>query len=386
MENGDLREKRFNDNPPIHAIFMFAALDQRTLDHFLARHEREIHANGGLRIVSEQGGSRPVGQQEPFGFHDGISNPIVQGLPGHPTANRFVINTGDFVMGYNDEYDVYPPSPVVRKEEDPDGILPLLPDQQYPQYRDLGCNGTYMVYRKLEQKIPEFWNYMREQAKGQDGSEVQSGEIIKLASQCVGRWPSGAPLALTPDYDDQSLSKNNSFTYTPTDLQGFGCPIGAHIRRANPRDALSFHDDADESFKSTTRHRIARRSVSFGPPHGFDPTDLERGVVPPQIYEETKPRGIHFFAINTDIARQFEFVQETWINDGGFHALYNNKCPVIGNNNPEARGPSALIIQRDPVRRRLRALPRFVAMRGGEYFFVPAIKALNFLGKDAITT
>jgi Dyp-type peroxidase family len=385
LERGTLIEKRFNDNPAIHAILMFAALDQSTLDHYLSLQKRRIQANGGVSIVSEQGGSRPSGQQEPFGFHDGISNPIVQGLPGHPTPNRWVIKTGDFVMGYNDEYDVFPPSPVVRREEDSDDILPLLPDGELPQFHDLGRNGTYMVYRKLEQDIPGFWNYMREQAEAEHGSEAESGEIIKVASKCVGRWPSGAPLALTPDYDDTHLWKNNFFTYTPTDPQGFGCPIGAHIRRANPRDALSFFDDADQSFKSTTRHRIARRSVSFGP-HVFDPSELERGVVPPEVYKPAQPRGIHFFAINTDIARQFEFVQETWINDGGFHALYNNKCPVIGNHHPEGPFPSHMVIQRNPVRRTLLGLPRFVHVRGGEYFFVPAINALHFLGNYATVT
>jgi deferrochelatase/peroxidase EfeB len=381
IENGHLKEERFNDNPPIHAILMFAALDQRTLDEKLALQRQRINANGGLRIVNEQGGMRPPGQQEPFGFHDGVSDPIVQGLPGHPTANQWVIKTGDFVLGYNDEYDVYSPSPVVRKEEDPDGILPLLPDGQYPQYHDLGCNGTYLVYRKLEQNIPGFWSYMRDQARGKNSSPAQSGDIIKLASQCVGRWPSGAPLALTPDYDDQSLSENNFFTYMPTDPQGFGCPIGAHIRRGNPRDSVSVHDVPDESFLSTRRHRIARRAVSFGPPHAFDPTDLERGIIPSGVYEETKPRGIHFFAVNANISRQFELVQHTWVTLGNLNALYNNKGPILGNNNPDARDPSHMVIQRDPVRRRLLRLPRFVRVRGGAYFFLPGIKALHFLAQ-----
>jgi Dyp-type peroxidase family len=382
LERGTPREIHFNDNPPIHAVLMFAGLDQRTLDYYLDHYKREIHANGGLRIISEQGGSRPPGQQEPFGFHDGVSNPTVQGLPGHPTQNQWVISTGDFVLGYMDEYDVFSPSPVVRRDEDPDGILPPLPDGQYPQYHDLGRNGTYMVYRKLQQNIPGFWSYMREQAGGENGAETQDGEIIRVASQCVGRWPSGAPLVLTPDYDDGQLAENNFFTYTPTDRAGFGCPIGAHIRRANPRDSLSVYDAPQESFRSTTRHRIARRGVSFGPAHSFDPNDLKRGVVPPAVYRETAPRGIHFFAINCDIARQFEFVQDTWINDGGFHSLYDNKSPLIGNNDPEARYPSAMVIQRDPVRRRLQPLPRFVYVRGGDYFFLPAIRALNFLGQD----
>jgi Dyp-type peroxidase family len=378
IEDGQLKEQQFNDNPPLHAVLMFAALDQHTLDHHLARYQKAIHSNGGLHIVNEQAGSRPPGQQEPFGFHDGISNPLVQGLFGKPTPNQWVINTGDFVLGYIDAYEVFSPSPIVRKEQDPEGILPLLPDKLLPQYHDLGRNGSYLVYRKLVQKIPEFWKYIHDQAKATGGSD---GEIIKLASQCFGRWPSGAPLVLTPDYDNEPLAQNNFFTYTPTDTKGFGCPIGAHIRRANPRDALSFYDAPQESFKSTTRHRLSRRSVSFGPPHAFDPTDLARGVVPPGVYEPTEPRGIHFFAVNTDIARQFEFVQQTWMNDDGFHSLYDNKSPVIGNNDPQARYPSGMVLQRDPVRRRLLGLPRFVYARGGEYFFLPSIKALEFLGK-----
>ena len=380
IENGDIKEERFNDNPPIHAVLMFAALDQRTLDHKLAQHKERINANGGLRIVSEQGGLRPTGQQEPFGFHDGISNPIVQGLPGHPTPNRWVISAGDFVLGYGDEYEIYSPSPMVRKENDPGNILCPMPQGEWPSFHNLGLNGSYMAYRKLEQNISGFWSYMREQARGKDGSAARSGEIIKLASKCVGRWPSGAPLVLTPDYDDPPLWKNNHFTYDQTDPQGFACPIGSHIRRTNPRDSF-IYETPDESFTKSNRHRIARRAVSFGPPHAFDPTDLERGLIPSGVYEETKPRGIHFFAVNANISRQFELVQHTWATLGNLNALYNNKGPILGNNNPEARDPSHMVIQRDPVRRRLLRLPRFVRVRGGAYFFLPGFKALHFLAR-----
>ncbi|HTP33427.1 MAG TPA: DoxX family membrane protein [Candidatus Acidoferrales bacterium] len=382
VEHGKLREQSCNDNPPLHAVLMFAALDQRTLDRHVARYKQAIEANSGLIMVSEQGGSRPPDQHEPFGFHDGVSNPKVQGLLGYPTPNQWVIPTGDFVLGYLDGYDVFAPSPVVRKERDPDDILPMLPDRQLPQFHDLGCNGSYIVYRKLEQDVAGFWKYMHEEAMAGSGSQPQHGEIIKLASKCVGRWPSGAPVVLTPDYDDPKLWQNDFFTYMQTDPEGFGCPLGAHIRRANPRDALAAYDTPEESFRSTVRHRIARRSVSFGPEHPFDPAHLERGVVPPGVYEATEPRGIHFFAINTDIARQFEFVQDTWVNDGDFRALYNNKGPLLGDNNPGAHDPSRMVIQRDPVRRTMAVLPRFVAARGGDYFFMPGIRALHFLGKD----
>jgi deferrochelatase/peroxidase EfeB len=221
---------------------------------------------------------------------------------------------------------------------------------------------------------------MREQARGKDGSAAQSGEIIKLASKCVGRWPSGAPLVLTPDYDDPLLSKNDFFTYTPTDPQGFSCPIGSHIRRTRPRDSF-IYETPDDSFTKSNRHRIARRGVSFGPPYAFDPTDLERGVVPSGVYEATERRGIHFFAVNANIPRQFELVQHTWATMGNLNALYNNKDPIIGDNNPEPRDPSHMVIQRDPIRRRLLGLPRFVRVRGGAYFFLPGIKALHFLAQ-----
>ena len=380
LASGTPREKHFNDNPPLHAVLMFAALDQPTLDHYVARQKKAIADNGGLTVVSEQGGSRPPDQHEPFGFHDGISNPKVQGLLGNPNANQFVVRTGDFVLGYSDEYLIFAPSPMVRKESDPDHILCPMPGEEWPGYHNLGRNGSYMAYRKLEQDVSGFWSYLREQAGGRNGSAAQSREIIKLASKCVGRWPSGAPLVLTPDYDDPPLWKNNFYTYLPTDPHGFACPIGAHTRRANPRDSFIYETSAD-SFETSKRHRIARRSVSFGPGHAFDPARLERGELPDEVYDSTEPRGIHFFAINADIPRQFELIQHTWATLGNLNALYNNKDSLIGNNDPAAENPSHMVIQQDPLRRRLLGLPRFVRVRGGEYFFLPGIKALHYLGR-----
>jgi deferrochelatase/peroxidase EfeB/uncharacterized membrane protein YphA (DoxX/SURF4 family) len=376
LESGKLKKKHFNANAPVHAVLMFAALDQHKLDESVALQKHRIDTNGGVLIVSKQGGSRPPNQQEPFGFHDGISNPLVQGLSGNPPPNQFVVNTGDFVLGYCDGYEIFAPSPMVRKDDDPENILSPMPGGEWPAFHNLGQNGSYIVYRKLEQMVPEFWSYMRAQA-----GSAGSGEIIKLASKCIGRWPSGAPMVLTPDYDNKPLARNNYFTYTPTDPQGFACPIGAHIRRANPRDSFIF-ETPEESFQKSRRHRIARRSVSFGPPHPFDPMELERGVVPSGAYKETEPRGIHFFAVNADIPRQFELVQHTWVTLGNLNALCNNKDPIIGSNNPESPNPSHMVIQQDPVRRRLLGLPRFVRVLGGEYFFLPSISALRFLGRS----
>jgi hypothetical protein len=56
-----------------------------------------------------------------------------------------------------------------------------------------------MVFRRFEQKVPEFTAFVAQQAAalGMD-SEL-------LASRMVGRWRSGAPLELTPLQDDTGL-------------------------------------------------------------------------------------------------------------------------------------------------------------------------------------
>lgn len=365
------------ENPEVHVLLILFARDRATLERH-AREQEDLveESRGGVVVVAQEQGARPRSQKEPFGFRDGVSNPLIEGTPGNPVADQWVVKTGEFLLGYLNEYGIYPLSPSVLASDDPDGILAPFPKDTYPAYRDLGRNGSYLVYRKLEQDVEGFWRYVGEQHA--EGSEVDSEAAVKTASKLLGRWPSGAPLVLSPDRDDPALRKENRFTYA-LDPHGFACPAGAHTRRANPRAALA-HNTPVQSFTSANTHRLLRRAMSYGGEdgfdveHGFDVDGLEEGRMPVG-YTDPRPRGIHFLAVNADIRRQFELVQQNWCNNRAFNAVFDNKDAVMGDNDCT----DGMTIPRDPLRRRLLAVPRFVTTRGGGYCFLPSITALRYM-------
>jgi Dyp-type peroxidase family len=317
----------------IHALLVVAARDEASLAIERVWHEA---ARDGLAVTVRhvQDGHLLADQREHFGFRDGISQPTIEGTgvlgPPGPDA---AIKAGEFILGYTDENDVIPSAP--------------QPDQ-------LGRNGTYLVVRKLAQHVGTFRAFLRNEAPDTVAEE-------RLAAKMVGRWRSGAPLVLAPEADDPVLGgdpiRNNDFRYLGTDGLGLLCPRGAHVRRANPRDALV--DDA----VNVRRHQILRSGSAYGLP------------LPPDAVEDGTPRGLMFLAIGTSIGRQFEFVHNQWVNDGNFVGLDAESDPILGAN---GQGRS-FTIPKKPVRQRLFSLPRFVTVRGGEYFFVPGLPALDFL-------
>jgi Dyp-type peroxidase family len=364
----------------IHGVLMIYEEDQQSLDAAVAEHQALMQRTGGGAPVSLQSGWRPEDQRNPLGFVDGISQPDIDGAPHirHLASPQGAISTGEFILGYPNEYNIYPPSPAVAAAEDPHGILPRFPDNEMPDSRDFGRHGSYLVYRKLQTDVAAFWQFVEQHAVHSDGppnGPAKQAQMAWLASKFIGRWPSGAPLTMSPERDDPSLALANDFTYLKDDPDGFGCPVGAHIRRSNPRDSLA-QDTPAESFKSSNRHRIIRRAVFYGdilvPPAAVRP-----GLAPLGLEDDGQPRGLHFFAINTDISRQFEFIQQTWANKPTFNGLWGNKDPVIGDNDGTSR--SGMVIQRAPLREQIRNLPRFVQVRGGGYFFLPSVTALKYL-------
>jgi deferrochelatase/peroxidase EfeB len=220
-----------------------------------------------------------------------------------------------------------------------------------PQPEVLGRNGTYASFRKLHTRVAAFRRYVHERAADRAEEEL-------LAAKFVGRWPSGAPLALTPDQDDPDLGadpeRNNAFMYGD-DPQGLKCPLGAHARRMNPRDSV---------ITGTPRlHRIIRRGTTYGPP------------LPPGVLEDDgADRGIMFAFIGARFDRQFEFVQTQWVNDGNFIGVSAEKDPLVGGNDN-----GQFTVPRQPIRRRFQGLPAFVVNRGGEYGFMPGLRALRWL-------
>ena len=276
----------------------------------------------------------PTGRTS-FGFKDGIGQPAVEGsgIPGSDPREQ-PIKAGEFLLGYPDETGSLPPMPT--------------PDA-------LGRNGTYVVFRKLHTRVAAYRRYVREKASSREEAEL-------LGAKMVGRWPSGAPLALAPDQDAPDLGadpeRNNDFGYND-DLRGFKCPAGAHARRANPRDALDH-----EMSVNVRLHRMIRRGTSYGP-------ILRDGI----LDDDGADRGIVFVFAGTHLNRQFEFVKTQWLNDGIFIGAPAEKDPLTGSNDSSGM----FTIPQRPIRRRLPNLPPFVITRGGEYCFAPGLRALRWL-------
>ncbi len=389
-------------------------------------------SESGLYIVGDESGSTPASKKEPFGFRDGISNPWIANTRDLVLGQRKVvkerygkeveigleddpvIKSGEFILGYENEYDQLASSPLVVNEADadlPEVDLPDMPST-VTSVKDFGRNGTYVVYRKLEQDREGFWTYMREQAEKLYGS-ADPDKMSWLSAKCVGRWSSGVPLAIAPDEDDPELAKKavyernnsliNNFHYINQgandpidDAVGTACPWGAHIRRNHPRDSLidSMHNEnIPARFSSSRQHRIMRRSVSWGKlaDYQVNPPDfIENKGAPLEITfdhdhdygSDEEGAGIHFFGINANIQRQFEFIMHAWSNDERFNGLFDNKDGIIGDSDEPTKDPSHMDIPRkDSYRLRLKNFPRFVHVRGASYLFMPGMAALRYMAK-----
>jgi Dyp-type peroxidase family len=318
----------------------------------------------GLRLLRAETGSIPFSNKEHFGFHDSISQPILEGSPQAQKTrcnSQDVIKSGEFVLGYLDEDGNYPATPTVAITQDKTHALPLLTGTGF---KDFGRNGSYLVFRKIAQDVAGFRKYFQE-------SFPTPEEGQRMAAKVVGRWPSGAPLVQAPDADplhdldatNDVLADSNDFIYRLEDPQGLRCPFSSHIRRTNPRDSLG--QDAQESIKDVRRRRLLRRGVVYG-------DSLPEGVTE----DDGTPRGLLFFCVNANIRRQFEFVQQGWVNAPTFNGLYDERDPLVGYN-PDG-GDRTMIVPQDPLSKSL-SLPNFVTLKGGAYFFLPSLCALNFL-------
>lgn len=352
----------------VDVLLLIFAADDMLLDQELERRRQEWLQHGlTAQCVLEAG--RQTDTREHFGFVDGIGQPVIEGsgLKRHHkdrTGHATTIRSGEFLLGYANEYKKLPDTPTVTAATDYQSWLPPAAGGE-ARRRDLGRNGTYLVYRQLAQHVAQFWTFFDEATRRPDGSpDPQAREW--LAAKCVGRWKSGVPLVLAPEGDphaaDGQPSSENNFEYHGQDPHGLACPIGAHIRRANPRDALG--KDPKKALESARRHRILRRGRSFG--------DRSTNV----FVDDGAERGLHFICLNADIERQFEFIQHTWINNSVFGGLHDEVDPIVGN---QAGAAGYMTVQAYPLRQRVTHMRRFVTVLGGAYFFLPGIRALRYL-------
>lgn len=330
---------------------------------------------------------------EPFGFADGISEPQIDwGQSRKPAKDEFTYTNvsalGEFLLGYPNEYNKITARPLL----DPDAASADLPPAiDVPAKRDLGRNGSYLVIRQLEQDVRGFWQFMHAKSGG------NPAEAETLAAAMVGRTRNGDPLVSNRAKPIPGVGPNpeqvrlNQFTYD-VDTAGARCPFGAHIRRANPRNAdfprpvgllkkliimLGFGTPnfRDDLMSSVRFHRILRRGREYG--RELKPED----ALGPAPHDEPA-RGLHFICLNANITRQFEFIQNAWMASTKFSGLIGESDPLLGNRLPLPGCPvtSDFTLQRDgALRRRVTGLPRFVTVRGGGYFFLPGLRALHYI-------
>jgi Dyp-type peroxidase family len=305
--------------------------------HVLAIARKEYEGFSGIKVLGSQDFGAQPGDRNSLGYKDGIDQPAIEGSGVAPLPGQGpLIKAGEFILGYPGEAGISVPM---------------------PQPDILARNGTYIGFRKYQSRVGAFNRFLQAH-----GSTEAERELI--AAKLVGRWRSGAPLTLAPDVDNPALGvdpqRNNDFNYA-NDQHGRQAPFGCHIRRMNPRDTnLTRLTDVNI-------HRLIRRGTTYGPPYDENQVSEQDDAV---------PRGAIFLFISAKTMGTMEFLQSEWINDGNFIGVGDERDPIIGRQEEGA----VFTIPKEPVRRRLHGIETFNVLKGGEYFFLPSLSALRWLG------
>jgi len=375
-------------------LFMVFDNDQKKLDDRCKAYMDKATAHGLTELFSLPSETLPD-DKEHFGFKDGIGQPKVEGIskefpditpadkiydPSKPAPQS--LNTGEALLGYINQYSQFARNALVTENKGKPEVLPQ--DNAGSGNPSFGQNGSYLVFRHLKQDVYKFWDFLREEASKK--GDFETNTMVKYGAKMVGRWPNGVPLTIAPDSEPtdfgkgmtkrEAVKKMDHFLYAPTDKDGYKCPRGSHLRRSNPRDALS--PNPQGSLKITDKHRILRRGRPYGPPlvPDMDPSEmLKKG-------DDGVDRGLVFIAFVGDISRQYEFTQHDWNNAPKFDDLYSENDPVVGNHYKQKDCPletDNFTIQACPVRHRMNDLPNFIKTEGGGYFFLPSISAIEYL-------
>ncbi|MGO9420062.1 Dyp-type peroxidase [Roseiarcus sp.] len=402
-----------------HVVVMLFAAPARLGD--LERATREAAEHSGLAVIASLP-TTDMGDVEPFGFADGVSQPTFDWrqarTPGTKADRAFTnrIALGEILLGYYNEYGFPADSPKLAPGEANAALL--VPAAGAAREHDLGRNGSYLVFRQLAQDVRGFWRWIAEDA-ARAGADPQA-----LAEAMVGRRMNGEPL---PDFEtgldlpgvDPADRGVNGFLFD-ADPDGLSCPIGAHVRRANPRtgdappgargaidnllatlglttrrqrdptsSTLPWEKNTtvwpylrheDDAIASARFHRILRRGREYG-------TKIDRAAALDPSTPDPEA-GLQFICLNANIARQFEFVQGAWLATAKFAGLTGEQDPLVGNRAPFPAPPLSETPQRtdsfsrpgaEPCFRRATAMPQFVTVKGGAYFFMPGLAALKWI-------
>ncbi len=346
----------FRSKGGVDAVLVVASDLVSQLDETVDQLVELVTRHDGAVVFQERGETLPeeMRGREHFGFKDGASQPAIVGYDPDPAANEPpAVPAGEFVLGYAD------------------AAGPAA--QLSPAWR----NGSFMVFRRLAQNVGAFRALVNTPVAGADPQLTP--ELLR--GKTLGRWRSGAPIEKYPEADPGPGHVENDFAYKAADDAGLTVPTWAHIRKANPRDEsqpLPTSPDDDP-----IRHRMLRRGIPFGQPLADDATQ-----------DDGAERGLHFIALIADVARQFEFVQLTWMNNQNFPkgakppaggGGYNPPSPGVPGDGPdpvvgEGNAGKALQLHQPSGTRQIQLTADVVKVTAGEYFFCPSIEGLKALG------
>lgn len=341
----------------IHAVLTVAADQPKELRTALSQERQEAAAHKVV-IVFEQDGATLEGNRrgkEHFGFKDGVSEPGVLGfdepdpknpehVKGHPGTR--LIPAGEFVVG----------------EPRVDGKSTDLPDW--------AKNGSFQVIRRLAQDVPSWWAQIALRLRELKDIKAVPPEATTewLAARVVGRWRSGTPVQKCPHADmptDAEAWKDNDISFRD-DPEGEITPLFSHLRKTNPRDGLFINGKFIPEKGDLDGRRIMRRGAPYGLP--FDPAGSDG-------YGPDGPRGLVFICYQTDLVRQFEFIQKDWVNDPEFPP----REPKVGAD-PDIGIDTVVNFKGNPV-----SFAQFVRTEGAVYTFVPSMSTLDRLADGRLT-
>jgi deferrochelatase/peroxidase EfeB len=308
---------------------------------------REIWRTDGMAWIEMQDGKPTFTSKVPFGYTDGISMTTIRGGPEkyHPDHQQ---PCEPWLFVLQDEAESY----------------------FVPEPRELGLNGSFAVFKMIKTDVVGFENFL------QSNKDKIDPEL--LAAKICGRWRNGVPLALSPETDSPAggiaVEKLNDYEYVNADgsgdPKGLRCPVGAHMRRINPRGQPVTGQGQPGGSNNT--HRLIRRGMPYGP--NYDPKQPYDGI----------ERGLLGYFINSSIENQYEFVLGHWVNDSEFAGAVRlnpkSKDPMIGTQDPTE---SIFVIPQangaPPIK--VTGFSTFVTTKAAAYCFLPSITAIKFMSK-----
>ncbi|TVY42074.1 Peroxidase [Lachnellula occidentalis] len=299
---------------------------------------------GVVRMIMTRHGTVRPGEhkgKEHFGYMDGISQPVIEGLDTREPVEK---------------------EPVRVK---PGLILCGQPGDCMPQPA-WAKDGSFLVIRDLQQLVPEYDNWLEENASKAPFTAGHKDPPQKLAAYLMGRWKNGTPVDESPDDDGgHKINLSNNFDFEPRD-EHHKCPFAAHIRKMRPRADLS-NDHAV----------IIRRGI----PYGEEVSEQEKAARQSDI---AKDRGLLFTCYQSDVRTGFNFLTTRWASNHQFpdgkDKVVNGGPgidPIVGQRLPIHPARSIGLPDKEVASRHRMTLDRWVIHKGGEYFFSPSIEAME---------